>query len=137
MHTLFTYGTLQCDDIMHRVAGQCRKVSSALLPGYCCLTVKNETYPGIMPAEGCSVPGCVYEGISDAALERLDRFEGEMYRRVMVTVVLDDQSTQNVFAYIVKNKFRDSLSDEIWDLESFLSEGKTAFLAHYFGFCSL
>ena len=81
-HFLFTYGTLMCEDIMNAVTGFCHKAFPARLQDFRRLAVKHASYPGIIRAEGYFVEGWVYSGISDAALSLLDRFEGDMYKRL-------------------------------------------------------
>ena len=53
-----------------------------------------EVYPAIVEAAGETVDGLVYRGLDGRQLARLDRFEGEMYRRVRVAVLVGDAALQ-------------------------------------------
>lgn len=127
-HFLYTYGTLMCEDIMNAVAGFCHKAFPARLQDFRRLAVKNASYPGIIRAEGYVVDGWVYGGISDAALSLLDRFEGDMYERLRVLVHVPEGIQREVFAYAVKNEFKDRLEPRDWDFDAFLKNGKNDFL---------
>ena len=67
------------------------------------------------------------------ALERLDRFEGEMYRREQVEVVLADHQTLRAETYVMRPEYYHRLSQHDWTLEGFLSQGRSLFLAEYVG----
>ena len=134
MHLLFAYGSLICEDIMFAVAGPCQSVAEASLRDYRRLVVRNQHYPGMIEAPGYSVQGRVYRGISVAGWQRLDRFEGEMYQRRPVQVVLTAGARVSAFSYIIKDAYRDQLEPRDWQFDDFLDQGKQAFVASYLGF---
>jgi gamma-glutamylcyclotransferase (GGCT)/AIG2-like uncharacterized protein YtfP len=137
MHQLFAYGSLICEDIMGSVAGPCESLGEASLRDHRRLEVTGEHYPGMIPAPGFSVLGRVYGGISDAGLDRLDRFEGDMYQRCEVEVELADGTRLVVFTYLIRDACRHRLASREWHLEAFLERGKRAFTASYLGFDQL
>ena len=134
---LFTYGSLMCEDIMFSIAGACDCLGQARLDGYRRQPVRDETYPGITPQKNDSVPGVVYSGISDMAMRALDRFEGDMYWREEVHVVLLDNTQLTAFTYVVRPKYHHLLDDGGWDVDHFLRHGKSRFLSRYAGFAVL
>jgi gamma-glutamylcyclotransferase (GGCT)/AIG2-like uncharacterized protein YtfP len=133
-HDLFTYGSLMCEDIMTDVAGIRVDCTPAELHGYRRFLVRDEQYPGIVAAAGGHVSGIVYHGISPESWQRLDRFEGEMYRRAPVTVRFADGRESLVDCYLFRPEFAHRLTETEWDLSAFLQGGKTVFQHQYCGF---
>ncbi len=131
---LFAYGTLMCDDIMRSVAGCSLSHTRAVLPEFRRYTVKGEVYPALVAHKGGLVEGVVYHAIPHTAWFRLDRFEGEMYERRLVNVVLPDGSTERVYTYVVRPGFEGRLDSAEWDFDTFLRSGKTRFEAEYPGY---
>ncbi len=89
MQKLFTYGTLQDQDVQMRLLGRSLGQGRAdTLRGYhlAKLVGIHDTYTIIQPQAGAKVDGLVYE-VSAAELERLDAYEGNAYLRVSVTLV--------------------------------------------------
>jgi gamma-glutamylcyclotransferase (GGCT)/AIG2-like uncharacterized protein YtfP len=131
---LFTYGSLMCEDIMTEVAGTRLRCTPANLSGYRRFLVKDEQYPGVVAAEGGVVAGIVYHGLDAANRQRLDRFEGEMYNRMPVTVHYADGREAMVDCYLFRPEFSHRLSSTEWDFAAFLQSGKTLFQHQYSGF---
>jgi gamma-glutamylcyclotransferase (GGCT)/AIG2-like uncharacterized protein YtfP len=134
---LFTYGTLMCDDIMRSVAGCSLPHTHAVLPNFRRYTVKGEVYPALVVHKGDRVEGVVYHDIPDTAWFRLDRFEGEMYERRLVNVVLPDGSAETVYTYVIRPEFEGRLDSTEWDFDTFLRSGKTSFETEYPGYGAL
>ena len=130
----FAYGTLMFEDIMSSVSGCGCKCEPALLHDYRRYRVRNAVYPGIVPESGGVVRGTVYFNLAESAWQRLDLFEGEMYRRQTVEVKFADRRTQRAQTYIVRPEFTSRLSRREWSSDEFLREGKSRFLARYRGF---
>jgi hypothetical protein len=126
-----------CADIMRRVAGCCLSNTHAVLREYRRYKVKGEVYPAIVASEDGLVEGMVYHDIPDGAWLRLDRFEGEMYERRPVNVVLADGRPETVYAYVIRPEFEVRLDSTEWDLEAFLQSGKTRFETEYPGYSAL
>jgi gamma-glutamylcyclotransferase (GGCT)/AIG2-like uncharacterized protein YtfP len=130
----FTYGTLMSPDIMARVAG-CRLASlPARLAGYRRTLVRDEVYPGIAEAEGHEVDGVLYLDAQEAAIARLDAFEGEMYDRREVSVTTAGGEIRTVMTYVFRPEYRFRLTDIPWDYQRFLASGKERFENGYSGF---
>jgi gamma-glutamylcyclotransferase (GGCT)/AIG2-like uncharacterized protein YtfP len=131
MTHLFAYGTLMCEDIMREVAG-CRLPNvRGKLRGYSRRIVKGELYPALVQDEAGQVSGLVFRDVPPAAWERLDRFEGEMYRRQSVQVELADSKLLQAAAYVVRPEFLGHLDLSDWDFDRFLRSGKKRFLQEY------
>lgn len=91
---------------------------AATLAGYQRFKFIDRTFPGIIKNDACSIEGALYKDIDEKILERLDQFESVMYERRLLDVQVDDQIEQ-AFVYVVKDEYRDCLSEEEWDLDEF------------------
>lgn len=134
MINLFTYGSLMCSDIMIRVAGCQADFSPACLNNYFRSAIRDREYPGITPRRGTMVTGVLYLNLSSEPIQRLDVFEGELYRREVVEVVTEHDGVIEAMTYVIKPQYRDLLTDEEWSFNYFLAVGKKRFEQTYFGF---
>jgi gamma-glutamylcyclotransferase (GGCT)/AIG2-like uncharacterized protein YtfP len=136
---LFAYGTLMDDEIMARVSGMRCRDEHAVLSGYVRRAVRGEVYPAISPRPGETVEGVVYFDLTPEAFDRLDRFEGPMYRRTAVTVTLQGSGSEKAAAetYVIAPEHLDRLSDRNWSFEEFLEKGKGRFQRGYEGYGKL
>lgn len=130
----FAYGTLMCEEIMEEVAGARLQSESGLLKGFRRYVVRGELYPGIVPLKGSEVPGIVYRGLSPEAWRRLDEFEGELYERRAVEILLPDGKSLRAGTYVVKPEFITRLEPVDWKFEKFLEKGKALFRKNYKGY---
>lgn len=137
MDNLFVYGTFLCEDIFLAVAGCRRHGTECILKGYRRLPVRGEPYPGITPAPGGRVRGLLYHDIPRTVWFRLDRFEGDMFRRQPVTVSCREGTSRRALVYVVRTEFVHLLEPGEWDLNRFLSAGKNTYLESYRGFTGL
>ena len=133
----FAYGTLMCEDIMLAVTGRRFSRIPGSLHGYRRRSVKGELYPGIIPERGAVVEGIVYWDLPDSTWALLDTFEGEMYQRKIVTVNLADNTSIEVYTFVVRPEFENRLDSSEWNFEKFLQSGKKTFETHYAGFKAL
>lgn len=149
---LFTYGSLMCPEIMHRVSGTARHGTAALLKDYRRGQLRGQTYPAIIPHPGAGVRGILYHDLSCGSLRRLDAFEGAMYRREQVTLDwIEDpadgdptpdaaspsharQKQYQAWAYVLLPAFRSQLLQHDWSFEHFLARGKAQFERDFRGF---
>ena len=126
-----------CEDIMLEVAGCCLPHVEGTLAGYSRRAVRNEAYPALVPDEKGIVGGILYKDVPDAAWDRLDRFEGEMYLRLPVTIRLADETVSPAETYVVRPEFVDHLEKTEWDFDRFLQDGKNGFQKEYRGYHKL
>jgi len=136
MHTLFTYGSLMCSDIMSTVAGCQSDSMAATLKDFQRSTIHGEKYPGIFHQANGTVEGVLYLQLPEEAILRLDQFEGEQYSREDVQVITP-QGPCRTMAYIIKPQYHHLLTGEPWSFEQFLVTGKTEFIKYYQGFKKL
>jgi gamma-glutamylcyclotransferase (GGCT)/AIG2-like uncharacterized protein YtfP len=136
---LFAYGTLMDAEIMARVSGMRCRADNAALSGYVRRAVRGEVYPAITPRPSETVDGVVYFGLTPEAFERLDRFEGPMYRRTAAAVILKGAGNEKAAAetYVIAPEHLDRLSDRDWSIEEFLKTGKARFQSSYEGYGKL
>lgn len=95
---LFTYGTLSRRHRLEALLG--RRLADpepAVLPGYARYSTPRG-YPIVLPREGNQVEGLAWD-VEEDELSYVDHYEGmdevpPFYRRVRVTIVIDDKETQ-------------------------------------------
>jgi gamma-glutamylcyclotransferase (GGCT)/AIG2-like uncharacterized protein YtfP len=133
----FTYGSLMWADIMGRVCGRAFSALPASLADHVRHPVQGQDYPGMRPQAGASVQGRLYLDLDEAALARLDAFEGEEYQRSEVRVQLPDGRSLLAWTYLYKPEFSARLGAGDWDEAGFAREGKARFEARYVGFDQL
>jgi gamma-glutamylcyclotransferase (GGCT)/AIG2-like uncharacterized protein YtfP len=138
MH-VFTYGSLMFPEVWNIVVGREFATVQGTLPGYSVFRVEGAAYPGIIAATpDCSVSGLVYLNVDAISVERLDRFEGEFYARLPLSVRCADGKSRNADAYTISDEHQHVLTSEPWTAEWFASSGGLAgFIAQYQGFSRL
>lgn len=93
---LFAYGTLLDENIQKNILGRLVKGTPDHLLGYrkTMRRFSSGTYPDLTHDSTCEVDGQVFD-LSADELERCDRYEGDEYRRVKLTL----KSGVEVFVY--------------------------------------
>ena len=125
---IFAYGTLEFVEVMDAVAGRRFPSRPARLAGYARRLMAGRRYPGIILAEGHATEGTLYSEVDGASLQRLDGFEGSLYRRIEVQVSTQGGALQNAWAWVVSDELRDLLSGEPWDKQRFAREELAGFV---------
>ena len=105
-------------------------VRPALLPGFKRHRVKYVDYPAIVPhpeatAEEDGVRGTVVTGLTDVMVMKLDHFEGDMYERRHVEVLVLDGEGKGERVRVetyVWQKARSGLEEKEWDFDEFMRE---------------
>jgi gamma-glutamylcyclotransferase (GGCT)/AIG2-like uncharacterized protein YtfP len=134
MH-VFTYGSLMFPEVWRIVAGREFQTVAGAADGYAIFRVAGAPYPGIVADAGSVVRGLVYLDVDDVSIARLDKFEGEFYERLSLSVDCRDGQRRAAVAYVVPEKNRHVLSAEPWTAESFVASGGLAeFIERYQGF---
>ncbi len=134
---LFTYGTLMDHVIMDQVAGDRFASVTGVLYDHIRKRVDQRVFPAIAPRAGFLVEGRMYSNVHQDAMNRLDRFEGELYQRTPVHVVIDDQSIVEAYAYIIRPEHEYLLSEDDWHLDNFKEKHRGHFKNVYEGFRQL
>lgn len=130
MH-LFAYGSLMVPEIMRAVSGDDFPSARALLGEFRRGRVQGEDFPGILPCPAESVSGVLYHDLSDRAWQRLDRFEGALYRRQAVVVDIVGRGLVSAETYVIAPAYAQLLTKEEWQFEAFLPRW-SAWLAERF-----
>lgn len=130
----FTYGSLMCENIMFAVCGVALAATPAVLEGFSRHPVRDEDYPGMVPAGDGKVHGVLYRDLPPSAIARLDTFEGEQYVRSAVSVMFTDGSTVEADTYLFRPEHAALLLPGDWDYARFLREGRQRFELRYLGY---
>jgi len=131
---LFAYGTLMDIEILAGIT-RCRPDrQAAVLSGYSRHPVRGEVYPALVEKEGGRVAGVLYLDLPESVWPCLDRFEGEMYRRVSESVIDRNGLALPAGTYFCRPGFRHLLKESEWSFEKFLKSGKMLFKDEYRGF---
>lgn len=131
MNHCFTYGSLMCEDIFAAVTGLDTRGVDARLDGYSRHPVIGTDYPAIRLTAAASVPGRLYFDLTPGAIERLDRFEGDEYRREVVKITLADGSHCDAWVYVFDTTQHHRLGEAAWDFDRFLRTGKARFMQRH------
>lgn len=97
---LFVYGTLTSDAVVQELLGHRLFGRPAVLKGYRRALDPTVGYPVIHPQEGATVAGKLLDGLDAGALAVLDAYEGEHYRRIVVTVDTLDGRALDAYVYV-------------------------------------
>jgi gamma-glutamylcyclotransferase (GGCT)/AIG2-like uncharacterized protein YtfP len=135
MH-VFTYGTLMFPEVWQAVVDQPFASVGGHVTGFAVYRVAGAVFPGMLATTTADVvQGVVYFDVDAAAIARLDQFEDDFYRRIVVPVRCDDGRICDAEAYIVPPENRGVLTDELWLRDEFVARGDLQhFLARFAGF---
>jgi gamma-glutamylcyclotransferase (GGCT)/AIG2-like uncharacterized protein YtfP len=125
---LFVYGTLLFPEVLYAVSGESPDGAAARLAGYERRLVRGAAYPAILPSPGGRVEGWLWRGLSAAALSRVDRFEGTIYRRQSVRVECEGV-TAAADTDVVSPRAAWLVTRHAWDPERFRERHLTGYLA--------
>lgn len=130
---VFVYGTLLLPRIQRRVTGRVFEATPARVNGFVRRCIRGATYPTLVPAAPSSVvEGALLVGVDAAALARLDDYEGSAYERISVRVRADEAEV-TAWLWLIRPSERHRISDEPWDLATFVGRDLTRFEAEYEG----
>ena len=128
MAAVFAYGTLAVPAVMEAVTGRGFEAREAELAGFARRRLRGRIYPGAVESPGSRVTGRLYEGVDDATLARLDRFEGALYERREVPVLVRGGRGARAVLYVVAAAHRGELLEEPWDPGEFATVHLAAYL---------
>lgn len=134
MKNVFVYGSLMFDDVWHRIVRHRYEKHAAVLSGYKRLSVKGENYPGLVKSFDSSVEGVVYFDVAAQDINRLDKFEGEDYKKIPVTVMCETGQLLTAEVYLFNKRNRRSLNNTPWDPVQFQAHHLRQFITKYRGF---
>ncbi len=134
---IFTYGSLMVPSIFKSVSGDDYRSQPACLSDYGRFSLRHDSYPGIIEAQGYMTEGVIYFDVDEASVSELDEFEGEYYRRTPVCVKLDYKSFIDAETYVIKQEYRHILSSREWDFEEFQHKFQNEFTRKYIDFSAI
>ncbi len=127
---LFCYGTLQFPACFRQVTGRSLSGQPAVLEDHACYTVTGQVFPGICAEPGAVTPGIVYSGIGRPMLRKLDAYESDFYERRRVQVRVSAGSMVPAWVYSIRPRYRNCLSRDKWDRETFRVNHLQHYLRH-------
>jgi len=113
---------------MEAVTGHTFNFENAILQGYARYVIKGQTFPGIIATDNQSVTGIVYDTIDEVSLQRLDKFESDVYYRKEVTVILDNRSQVPAYTYVIAPEHSSLLTGIDWDPVQFQEKHLDAYI---------
>lgn len=132
---LGVYGTLLDPDVRGLVMGDAWRPPGrpAQLPGWARFYVAGAAYPGIRARPEASIDIELFDDLPAALLARLDRFEGDEYRRRRLPVADAGGQADEAWIYVPAPGL--ALSARPWRLDdAWRRRHKPAFLARIAGF---
>lgn len=129
-HGLFVYGTLQLPEKLQSLLGRVPSLEPATLHGYRCGLVARADFPGIVPQADAVVNGQVLAPLSQAELDILDQYEGELYQRVRVSVVAA-RGPVNVWVYAIVPWARGRVTEQVWTVEDYRTRKRPRWTYRY------
>ena len=117
---VFTYGSLMFPEIWQRTVRGRYQSTGARAHGFVRRAIIAQTYPGMMADARHTVDGVLYVEVESDDIARLDRFEGECYRREGIFVTLESGDTQSAEAYVFLRT--EQLEETLWSAEGFNRE---------------
>ena len=124
---LFAYGTLMSEVVLRKVTGETFPPTPGTLSGFARYAIRGEVYPGLIEEEQGQVEGVVYLGLSTAAWNLLDRFEGAMYQKIGVLVRCGNEQV-SAATYLLKPEYHSVLDNKTWNFDAFMSSGINRFI---------
>ena len=134
MKNVFVYGSLMFDDVWNRIVQHHYEKHSAVLLGYKRLTVKGANYPGLVKSFNSSIEGVVYRNVTAQDIKRLDKFEGECYKKISVSVACETGQLLNAEVYLFNIRHKNLLTNTPWDPVRFKAHHLRQFITKYRSF---
>ncbi len=126
--TLFCYGSLEFAEVMRAVTGRSFAHEPARLDGWVRVRFRGRKFPGLRPRLWSSAQGTLWRGIDERSAAKLDRFEGELYRRRSLPVRTHGGVSVTAQVYVVPDEHLTALSNAPWDRATFARESLAEFL---------
>ena len=126
---LFTYGTLEINEVIETVTGKQFTSVNASVEGYGRYLLKNRVYPALVREQGTRATGTLYLDMDATALAQLDEYEDSCYEKQTIQVSTEDRRTLDALAYILPEQRREQLSSRLWNKEEFIQDELARFLS--------
>ena len=116
---VFTYGSLMFPEVWSLVVAGVHRRVDARLDDHARFSIDGQTYPGTVFVAGAHVDGVLHLDVDEADVERLDRFEGDDYRRMSVDVeTATGPMRAETYVYLLHHR----LSASSWEPDAFAME---------------
>jgi len=115
-------------EVMEIVAGPGLARRAAQLDGFRCRRLRGAVYPGLVPAVGERTEGQLWEGLDARTLQRIDRFEGNLYERSLHAVELAGGMLGAAFVYVLRPAEYERAGPSPWDEGDFRANHLAAYL---------
>jgi gamma-glutamylcyclotransferase (GGCT)/AIG2-like uncharacterized protein YtfP len=127
MH-LATYGTLMLPEVMQALLKKEFSSEPITLNGFERFILVGECYPGLIKSEQSKVLGRIYFDLDPTSFEIIDRFEDEIYKRVMLPVQTAGRGLVEALAYVIPVNSRALLSEIPWSEDIFIKTHLTNYI---------
>ena len=108
-----------CD---HRSSGE-----AASLMHYRCVSLYGHVYPAIVYQASEVTQGVVYRRLNQQQLQRIDRYEDDLYVRTRVQVKMVDMSDVEVWTYVLHPRYYRLIKNQPWSLAEFVARYQSAY----------
>lgn len=98
------------------------------LNGFERFTLIGKRYPGLVKSEQSKVTGRIYFDLDQTSIEILDRFEDEIYERIVLPVETERLGVVEARAYVVPTNSKALLSERPWIEQEFKEEHLTDYV---------
>ena len=115
-------------DVWLKVVGRQAESVDAFITKFACRRLQGVEYPGLRPQAGERTVGTLYRGVEARDLQRLDRYEGEAYRRCLLPVWLSSSKREMAWCYTLRKPYLRRLTQELWSPEHFARTQLGAYL---------
>jgi len=122
---LFFFGTLIDADVRQAVVGRPLPVETATAAGFVRVFIAGRTYPMLLPKATGRVGGVLTPPLEDAALRRLNAYEGPEYRLRPITV---ETATGTVTAHAYFCRHGVAAGRREWRFEDWLRREKRSWV---------
>lgn len=110
---LFVYGSLCDQRLRERILQRDVRAEAAWLNGFGAYYLATEPYPSLRRIGGAKTPGLLLSGIDALDLQRLDRYEGNLYMRKKLCVCVKF-SRRRAWVYLLRPRFQRHLGYKHW-----------------------
>lgn len=126
---LFTYGTLQFQEVMKILLGKSIEYEDLSIKGFKRRRLKGEVFPAVINSDSERVSGRVYFGITEEDFLILNKFEGDYYSPVTINIETKRIGKTLAIIYVLREEFFSFFSSEEWEVNHFSKTHLDAYLS--------
>ena len=127
---LFVYGTLQIPEVLERIIGRRISGEPAVLQGYRRGIIIRANFPGVVAEKSSEVHGLLLRSVANSDFKLLDRYEGELYQRVLAEIWLGEAKKIQAWVYVISRWAQSRVSSQDWSIEQYLHENNLQPFSH-------